>query len=781
MKKLLLLLLLPILSRAQTLPSVSLNVNMAPLTAGFGVKSIHSYRGDTGRVICIDSTQIATLYNITNNYLAKTGLTATTPMAFSPLTGAISIQAADATHSGYITAADWNRIGTGGGGSGTNIYNSDGTLTANRTLTNGGYSLTFSNNLTVNPQTAPSRTGQTITFLGTSITYGSVASPITNRFSTLVSAYLGMIENNLGVPGACVENRSPSSGATSMLVTMTSVPAYDINHPMVIVELGPNDFEYSSTGNNPTNYNTDLTSLFTYLHTTKNYPYSGIKATQNSYIKSTGFGITNGYGIVLTTALYNSFKAVSTSVTSSLGIQLIDVNAGFAAHGGDLLINTLDNVHPTNIGHKEEAVEIENAIAPNQQYGTTNNLTANGLVNFSNLNIANTTDVSWGSFPLAVDGSGNVGQLTGMPNSMIYNGINLSGQLLDAGIIQVGGTYTLGANDWNLQQKSIITQSNLGYTTFIPNTLGTGGSFATSYNSTGAALFTFINGAGSPAVTLYQNGNINSNGTANIGGVALPYGGVINETLGTQTNGLKLFTGTGTILYNGRSSSDGYVAIQTAPTTDNTYQDAVRFFNTDHAYFGNGGVDAGFQVDVAGQARATSIVTGSVASPTGITVTAGSSGSMPAGGKFYKLVPVDINGHLGATSIEVAASTTGTNGSVSGTFTYPFGAALVRVYEGSTSNGENQYISTTTGSFLDTGTGYTSGSPSVGNRTYLASMNSNGTITLVAYTVATLPSSPLYTEAVVTDANSPAFNTVVSGGGASTVKVLLTSAGWVAQ
>ena len=99
--------------------------------------------------------------------------------------------------------------------------------------------------------------------------------------------------------------------------------------------------------------------------------------------------------------------------------------------------------------------------------------------------------------------------------------------------------------------------------------------------------------------------------------------------------------------------------------------------------------------------------------PSRITASSGASGSLAADTYYFKVVAVMGTGGasaLSAPSIEVAVST-GSNGSVTLSWSPVSGADSYRVYRGTTSNGENVYTSVPATSITYTGTGETSGSP----------------------------------------------------------------------
>jgi hypothetical protein len=107
-----------------------------------------------------------------------------------------------------------------------------------------------------------------------------------------------------------------------------------------------------------------------------------------------------------------------------------------------------------------------------------------------------------------------------------------------------------------------------------------------------------------------------------------------------------------------------------------------------------------------------------LAAPSRLTTSAGSSGSLPAGTHYFKVVAVMSTG--GATvysgpSVETAV-TTGSGGSVAISWPAVNGADSYRVYRGSSSNGQSVYTAVAGTSVTYTGSGESAGSPKSASR-----------------------------------------------------------------
>lgn len=105
----------------------------------------------------------------------------------------------------------------------------------------------------------------------------------------------------------------------------------------------------------------------------------------------------------------------------------------------------------------------------------------------------------------------------------------------------------------------------------------------------------------------------------------------------------------------------------------------------------------------------------SLATPGVATLTpSASGGTLAAGVHHYAVVAVNANG-VTALGPNASATTTGTTGSVGGTFTAVSGAVSYRIYRGVAAGVYTDYITTNTNSFTDTGAAGTAGTGTTGS------------------------------------------------------------------
>lgn len=362
-----------------------------------------------------------------------------------------------------------------------------------------------------NPSAFVAATGN-ITFYGTSITLGGGTTGSGVRYSTLVANALGLTEINLGVSGSSVENRSPANlpAGINFISRDNTITTYIAGTTQwFIIEPGPNDFIANSANYNATNYTTDLTT-FVNAVIAAGWPLSKIKILGNSYLNPSSYNST-----------YLQFIAATQTVASNFGIGYIDLYAWFNTRGG--VSNLFDALHPNNDGHILQANAVLSLLSTNRVYLNSQLLGVNGLGEFSNLKLNNTTFLpDTGNILLGADSSGNIGNLRTLPTGTRTGAsLYISGQINSYTTV-VGTGYTLGVQDWVFPQNTIYSQSAATPGNFTSTKLidaSAGYTFQTSLDVGTLSLAQFINGAGVTAMKLLQNGSLYLQGS-----VTVPFG-----------------------------------------------------------------------------------------------------------------------------------------------------------------------------------------------------------------------------------------------------------------
>jgi len=161
----------------------------------------------------------------------------------------------------------------------------------------------------------------------------------------------------------------------------------------------------------------------------------------------------------------------------------------------------------------------------------------------------------------------------------------------------------------------------------------------------------------------------------------------------------------------------GFFNSENAFSIYNTYGDALKLGtnnNPNMVYIsssGNVGIGTtapGSRLTVSGGASSF----GYLATPSEVSATATSGGTLSAGTYYYVVTALDSNNLSSAKSTEVSCTVDGsTTNACQISWSSVSGAAKYRVWRGTSSGGENQYFETTATSYTDTGTTGTSGTP----------------------------------------------------------------------
>ena len=368
---------------------------------------------------------------------------------------------------------------------GINIYNSDGTLTGNRTINAGGFSLT----LNPNTNLAGSLFGNTVrtrdSFSGSYTQNGTVFSNFSQAFDGLSftgnTLYMG--QSNIEVTGGSttvqtqgidIEQHIKLSGGTSRISASNYILQYrgysgDISTNSGNVMLGIS----ISTGHNKSDTTTSIVTggvtgnaanIFNYVGTINNaYGYSStLNATTSASHKSSTIAnyisfrstavigatsgtstatITNYYGIYLDTPVVR----LTGSIGSRWGIYAPDVLMNHHINGSLLLGTATPSIHKLDVigSVKISAQLILSGYTSTSSYTGT----AAGFLAF---------DLSGNIITVAAP-SGGGGTVTSVSGTGTVSGLTLSGTVTTSGSLTLGGSLTLTSGN--------IT-TGLGYTPY---------------------------------------------------------------------------------------------------------------------------------------------------------------------------------------------------------------------------------------------------------------------------------------------------------------------------
>lgn len=696
----------------------------------------------------ITPTTISTTIKPATIYQTPLGTAGTDSVMVKHSGGTVSAIPANyySTSSGGLTTAN-----SGLSVSGTTAQFGGSTLLQNSTITNGAYLAAFSDSLSIAaPTFHPGTLTGTIIFWGNSIDFGQGASPSSMRYSTQVANYFGLTENNQGQSGSAVEHRTPFSlpASTDYIARESNVPSYSgTTGPtkILVIDCGPNDFYANSANYNPTNYTTDLTSFINYCTGTAGWPSANILLIGNTYLNPALYT-----GGLLTSMNYQLFITASQTVATNLGIQYVNPWDWFNRQGA--MVNTDDGIHPNNRGYTLLAQLVEAAISKNTAYRAANAFKfinysgANGVVSnlkqnlvsqnaeFSNIKLDNKflVNQSVGTKLLGLDSLNNIGAINFLPTGTLMYSPKLVGNLTDY-FVPIGGgiNWTLGTYDFGFAEKKIYTQSlsiqTLYSTTQLLDVNG-GFNFTNTLTGGGLPLATFSNATGS-GMQIYENGT-----TIN-GSLTVPFGtfGIIS---GNNSYGgyIPFNSSLNSILYN--VYSQGNLQFDVSQGVNNTYYTGQQIAVSGSSQFFAGGSstpttanDNGIGIDDYGTARSQLGsgfgVLGVVLMPSAPTPS-GSGGTLSAATYYAKVVALDAYGNQTNQPAEINSTTTGTTSSIAYTWTTLTNAVSYRIYIGTSSNGENKYLSTSGTSITDIGSGYTTATLPKQNTTYMANISSSG-------------------------------------------------------
>lgn len=248
------------------------------------------------------------------------------------------------------SAADTDNILVGQNGAGTNTFS----VTGNGNVTGGTY-----NGYVPSLQNPIYYKGKDIEWFGDSYTIGSGASPISNRFTTIVSNALGATEINHGVAGTTMEKRVPIDymASPNMVDNVVNIPTKTASKAMIVFAFGLNDMGQTATDYNVTNYKTDYQFVINNA-ISKGWLPSQILIIPAYYIGSAGYAT---YATITgnpapTQARHLEFIQAAKEIALTNGTMYFDIYQDQLKNDTSLISG--DNIHPTNAGHAYIANDI---------------------------------------------------------------------------------------------------------------------------------------------------------------------------------------------------------------------------------------------------------------------------------------------------------------------------------------------------------------------------------------------------------------------------------------
>lgn len=203
--------------------------------------------------------------------------------------------------------------------------------------------------------------GKTIEFYGDSIVAGSAASPSSNRWTSLFCANKGATESNSGISGEVLQNGTVC-GRT--VFDQTTIATYNsLTHGALFISLGTNDIGLNNGTMTSAGYNSTLSSVVDYAHTTKGWPLSKIVLCSPPYMTTTGYNLYVGSCSVAVAAdavRHRDYVAQVLSVAQTKHTCYVDFYTAMVNYATPSDLISGDGVHPNNIGHSFMATTAEN-------------------------------------------------------------------------------------------------------------------------------------------------------------------------------------------------------------------------------------------------------------------------------------------------------------------------------------------------------------------------------------------------------------------------------------
>ncbi len=282
-----------------------------------------------------------------------------------------------------------------GGGGGSGSLSDITPATGANNIDNGDFLQTWLNTkLNLNHTAISSTSGRQIIFLGNSISAGQGASPITLRYSTILSSLLGATQVNNAVGGSRADQ-----------VDLSLIPTYNpATHLYLSIEYGINDLAaLHSVGT----FTSDIEAIINNAEG-KGWP-----------VKSIVINSVPGSYVAISSSAYN---AALLSLSISHDQIYVDMTSPFSAFTGAYALYTdPDNIHPNTSGHLVLALTSWGTIKEPFELPTDSHFINDGTTVVNNLKYLNAPFVPLG-YILGIDSTGAVGTINSIFSGMRYDG-----------------------------------------------------------------------------------------------------------------------------------------------------------------------------------------------------------------------------------------------------------------------------------------------------------------------------------------------------------------------
>jgi hypothetical protein len=295
--------------------------------------------------------------NSTTKGLLPPRMTSTQRTAISTPAVGLVVYQTDATEGLYqYLSTGWSAVSGGGG---TNIYNSDGTLTGNRTVTMGSNTLSFSGDISVNGVTIGKKSVSTNLVIGTGLSsatggsyniaigYGVLGSPLTNQSN------IGIGQNALRIATSSY-NTAVGDSAGYSVTSGNGQNVFVGGYSGFNISTGRNNIcigEDSGTGITTGSYNTILGSVIGLTSTLSNNIILAdgqgnmrlvIDNSGNTYIgATTTYPTFAGYKLDVqgTGRFTGQVNIIDSSSTTGTALSMFGGSASFTNAGGFRILN----------------------------------------------------------------------------------------------------------------------------------------------------------------------------------------------------------------------------------------------------------------------------------------------------------------------------------------------------------------------------------------------------------------------------------------------------------
>lgn len=426
------------------------------------------------------------------------------------------------------------------------------------------------------PHTGIVTYGKKIAFFGDSYTEGAGATTTAQRWTTVLSSFLGSTEENFGVGGTTIENRVPVNyqGHPNMVQRISDIPTYTSDYALLVFAFGLNDLGQTAAAYNPTNYKTDYDTVL-YAALNKGWPKSRVLLIPPYYIGAAGYAL---YGAITgnaspTRQRHLDFVEATKVTANKFNMQYFDIFQDQLANDTTLLT---DGIHTNDAGHLYIARDIMQHLGQTDQHY--NSTRWNGME----------------LLPTSFGVAANIGGLYGYDNATgkmrPFTDASIRAWGFDASYLSLGGGTLTGplviGSSGSFTPNKVLNVYGTGLTSFITsgvtdNTTSSASGFTAIGTSTGS-LYSHSSSRTNMRYGLTLGGWVEIFATDNLGtNEGIVIGNQSNKPMVFGTNNLERgrFMGTGEFLL-GTTTSNGVDLLQvngsilttgltlsTAPTT----------------------------------------------------------------------------------------------------------------------------------------------------------------------------------------------------------------------